>query len=94
MYKNILFIGDSGVGTFPFTAQGIYRALISGDVAGICIANNYAKKYPYIMHQKFIKWEVMGKTFMHTAKVLKEINPKLVLTLLNNFQSFCSFAHI
>lgn len=94
MYKNILFIGDAGVGTFPFTAQGIYRALISGDVAGKCIANNCAKKYPHIIYQKFIKWELMGKAFMHTATVLKEINPKLVLMLLNNFQSFCKLAHL
>ena len=94
MYKNILFIGDAGVGTFPFTAQGIYRALISGDVAGKCIANNCAKKYPHIMHQKFIKWELMGKAFIHTSIVLREINPKLVLTLLNNFQNFCKLAHL
>jgi flavin-dependent dehydrogenase len=94
MYKNILFIGDAGVGAFPFTAQGIYRALISGDVAGRCIANNCAKNYPHIMHQKFIKWELMGKSFLHTSIVLREINPKLVLTLLNNFQSFCKLAHL
>jgi flavin-dependent dehydrogenase len=39
-YKNILFVGDTGVGTFPFSGQGIYRALVSGDIAGKCIATD------------------------------------------------------
>ncbi|MCI0500457.1 MAG: hypothetical protein L0Y61_01755, partial [Epsilonproteobacteria bacterium] len=38
LYRNILFVGDAGVGTFPFTGQGIYRALMSGEIAGRCIA--------------------------------------------------------
>lgn len=94
IYKNILFVGDAGVGTFPFTAQGIYRALISGDVAGKCIANNYPKKYPYIMQQKFIKWDLIGKTFLKVNAPFGKINSKLVLILLNKFQSFCELTHL
>lgn len=94
MYKNILFVGDAGVGTFPFTAQGIYRALISGDVAGKCIANNCPKKYPYLILQKFIKWDVLGKTFIRTNYMFRKINPKLVLSSLNYFQGLIELFHI
>lgn len=88
MHRNILFVGDAGVGTYPLTGQGIYRALISGDVAGRCIAKNYPKKYPYIINQKFIKWDAICKTFIWTNYALKRINPKLVLASLNYFLSF------
>jgi len=33
MYKNTLFVGDACVGAFIITGQGIYRALISGDIS-------------------------------------------------------------
>jgi flavin-dependent dehydrogenase len=89
MYKNILFVGDAGVGTFSFTGQGIYRALISGDIAGKCIAKNIAKKYPYIINQKFIKWDLIGKMFLQTNRVLKRIRPELVLTSYNYFILRC-----
>jgi len=86
MHNNILFVGDAGVGTFPFTGQGIYRALISGDVAGRCIAKEYPKKYPHIINQEFIKWDVIGKTFIRANNIFRRINPKLVLASLNYFK--------
>jgi len=85
MYKNIVFVGDAGVGSFPLTGQGIYRALISGDIAGKCIAKNCAKKYPYIIHQKFIKWDLIGKTFVRMNLIFGKINPRLVLMTSNYF---------
>jgi len=80
-YKNILFVGDAGVGTFPISGQGIYRALLSGDVAGFCIAKNNVKRYPYEMKKLFIKWDIIGKNFFRMNHLIKNINPFLVLTL-------------
>lgn len=92
-YKNILFVGDAGVGTFPFTGQGIYRALISGDIAGKCIAQNNAKKYPYMINQEFIKWDIIGKKFRYMSSVFRKINPKLVLVSLNYFMRLHDMIH-
>jgi len=93
MYRNILFVGDAGVGSFPLTGQGIYRALISGDIAGKCIAQNRAKKYPYIMYQKFIKWDVIGKNFVRINHILRRIGPKAVLMSSNYFYDICGMMH-
>jgi len=93
MYKNILFVGDSGVGTYPLTGQGIYRALISGDIAGECIAKKYVKKYPYIIKQKFIKWDVICKIFIFANYSLVKLNPKLVLASMYYFLSFFKTIH-
>lgn len=87
-YKNILFVGDTGVGTFPVTGQGIYRALLSGDIAGKCIAKNKINKYPHIINHEFIKWDVIGKSYNWAYFILRKINPKLVLTLFNFFLDF------
>jgi len=94
IYKNIIFVGDAGVGTFPFTGQGIYRALISGDVAGLCIARKKLKNYPHIMNKMFIKWDVIGKTIYQINKVFREINPTLVLWMLNAFANMSSTLHL
>jgi flavin-dependent dehydrogenase len=94
IYRNILFVGDAGVGTFPFTGQGIYRALISGDVAGRCISDGKIKKYPYIINKMFIKWDTIGKTIYQINKVFKEINPDLVLSMLNAFSKTSSMLHL
>jgi len=93
MYKNILFVGDSGVGTYPLTGQGIYRALISGDIAGKCIAKKYVKKYPYIINQKFIKWDAICKTFILTNYILLRLDPKLVLSSMYYFLTFFKAIH-
>ena len=93
-YRNILFVGDAGVGTFPFTGQGIYRALMSGDMAGACIAKNRVNKYPHIINQDFIKWDLIGKTFIKVNSYLRNINPKLVLTSLNYFIGANELMHL
>lgn len=77
-YKNILFVGDSGVGCFPFQGQGIYRALLSGDIAGKCIASNKFHKYPYVIKKCFIKWDLIGKLFLHFCNKLGNLNSNLV----------------
>jgi flavin-dependent dehydrogenase len=87
-YKNILFVGDAVVGTFLLTGQGIYRALISGDVAGRCIANGYTKHYSHIMTNYFIKWDIIGTTLTRMNYVLRVINPRSVLLCLNSFSGF------
>ncbi|UCH72193.1 MAG: NAD(P)/FAD-dependent oxidoreductase [Thermoplasmatales archaeon] len=83
-YKNILFVGDAGVGTFTMTGEGIHRALISGDVAGKCIAKGYPKKYPKIMTRYLIKWDILGKSITRMNYVFGKINPKLVLASLKH----------
>lgn len=85
IYKNILFVGDAGVGAFPFSGQGIYRALMSGDIAGRCIAKKQPKKYPSIIRREFLQWDVVGSTFMKMNLVFRKINPELFLTSLNLF---------
>jgi flavin-dependent dehydrogenase len=84
-YKNIIFVGDAGVGAFPLTGQGIYRALLSGDTAGRCIARGYPEKYSQITTQDYIKWDVIGKNYIRLNHVLKRIGPKAVLTSLKYF---------
>ena len=93
-YKNILFVGDAGVGAFPLSGQGIYRALISGDIAGACIAKNRVNKYPHIINQNFIKWDLVGKTFIKANSYLKNINPKLVLASMNYFIGANELMHL
>jgi len=92
-YKNILFVGDAGVGTFPVTGQGIYRALISGDVAGNCIAQGRPEKYPYVINQKFIKWDVIGKTLIRMNYALQRVGPQAVLASLQYFASLSDMIH-
>jgi flavin-dependent dehydrogenase len=83
LYRNILFVGDAGVGAFPFTGQGIYRALMSGDIAGRCIAENKIKKYPSIIRKEFTQWNVIGTTFIRMNQVFRRINPGLFFASLN-----------
>lgn len=83
LYKNILFVGDAGVGTFPLTGQGIYRALMSGDIAGRCIAQRELQKYPSIIRYNFLQWDLIGSTFFRMYKIFRKINPALFLTSLN-----------
>lgn len=93
MYRNILFVGDSGIGTFPLSAQGIYRALLSGDIAGKCIAEGCAKKYPKIINKRFLKWDLIGKTFIFITYRLKKINPKLVLSSYQYISKFLELSY-
>jgi flavin-dependent dehydrogenase len=85
IYRNILFVGDTGVGAFPLTGEGIFRALLSGQLAGKCIANNNIKKYKFLVTRYFIKWNTIGNTITRINTVLREINPDLVLRSTNFF---------
>ncbi len=84
-YKNILFVGDAGVGCFPLQGQGIYRALLSGDFAGKCIAKNKSYMYPYLIKKCFIKWDLIGKYFLFFCDKLSNLNKNLVDILWNLF---------
>lgn len=84
-YKNIVFVGDAGVGTYPFNGQGIYRALLSGEEAGRFLADKNPKGYVHRMNQLFIKWDMIGKMFIRGNFVIRQINPWLVLRLSNIF---------
>jgi flavin-dependent dehydrogenase len=75
-HNNILFVGDAGVGTFPLSGEGIYRALISGDIAGYCLASGHPKWYSKKIYQRFIKWDVEGKTLLRIASVLNKIGSR------------------
>jgi flavin-dependent dehydrogenase len=82
-FKNIIFVGDAGVGCFPFQGQGIYRALLSGDLAGKCIANDKINKYPYYAKKYFIKWDIIGKSFLFLCNTSYKLNKELVNKLWN-----------
>jgi flavin-dependent dehydrogenase len=93
-YHNIIFVGDSGVGAFPLSGQGIYRALISGDIAGKCLAINKPRKYGHMINKIFIRWDLICKAFLIPNFLLKRINPKLIFNLLNSYYDFLKIAHI
>lgn len=82
-FKNILFVGDAGVGCFPFQGQGIYRALLSGEIAGKCIAKNKFNMYPYYIKKSFIKWDLIGKSFLFLSNQLGNLNKNLVYICWN-----------
>lgn len=93
-YNNILFIGDAGVGTFPLNGQGIYRALISGEVAGRCIANGYPKRYSKIMYKYFYKWELIGINVFRLNNIIRLINPNKSFRSINSINIMAKLAHI
>lgn len=82
-HENILFVGDAGVGAFPFLGQGIYRALLSGDGAGACLARRQPNKYPLAMQRLFIKWDVIGLLFMKANMLLRKVRPSFYLDSMN-----------
>ena len=84
-YKNILFVGDAGVGAFPLTGEGIYRALLSGELSGRAISQGKANKYPFLVKRAFIKWDVAGKTITFANSVARPINEDLVLKMTKLF---------
>jgi len=87
-YKNILFVGDAGVGCFPFSGAGIYRALLSGEIAGKCIADKCHNRYPHIINKEFIKWDVIGKGFFYSCSIFEKINKNLGLYFLNKLMNY------
>jgi flavin-dependent dehydrogenase len=80
-YKNILFVGDAGVGSFPLLGEGIYRALMSGDIAGCCLASGHPEWYTKIIYQKFIKWEILGKALLRLTYVLNKVGKGSLFTM-------------
>jgi flavin-dependent dehydrogenase len=93
MYKNILFVGDAGVGAFPLSGEGIYRALLSGDTAGQCIARDYPNRYPHLINKHFIKWDVISRNFWRVNFQLRKINPDLVLKATNTLMRLALKTH-
>jgi len=93
-HKNILFVGDAGVGTYPLSGQGNYRALISGDMAGKFLAMDKPKKYNHMMNTIFIRWDLICKSFFLPNIIFKKINPKLILSSLNFYLGFLKIAHV
>jgi flavin-dependent dehydrogenase len=83
-HQNILFVGDAGVGAFPVNGEGIYRALISGDVAGACIACGHPERYSRLVTKQFIKWDVVGKLWQRANQVLRAIGPEAVFFAVDN----------
>ena len=57
--------------------------IVGGGIAGAYIAKNRVNKYPHIINQDFIKWDLIGKTFIKVNSYLRNINPKLVLASMN-----------
>lgn len=92
-WKNILFVGDAGVGTFPLTGQGIYRALMSGDIAGGCIASGHAEQYTHRIYQAFLKWEIIGKSFLRMVFVFRKIGPAPVLRSSDFLVKYWNMSH-
>jgi flavin-dependent dehydrogenase len=93
LYNNILFVGDSGVGAFPLTGQGIYRALMSGDFAGIAITNDNPKQYIRLVNKAFVKWDVVGKNIIRTIKFLLKLHPTLAYFAYSSYTKFGHATH-
>ena len=87
-YGNILFVGDAGVGTHPILGKGIYRALLSGKIAGQCIAEEQPNKYPKIIRNEFIKWDIIGKCYIHFSKLMKSINKTALFMFYRAYLDF------
>jgi flavin-dependent dehydrogenase len=84
-YQNILFVGDAGVGTFSLSGEGIYRALLSGDIAGYCLAANHSEWYPKMMYEHLIGWEIFGKFFLKLTSVLNKVGNRSLLAMYHLF---------
>jgi flavin-dependent dehydrogenase len=93
-YKNILFVGDAGVGAYPISGQGIYRAIISGDIAGRVLAMNKPKKYSHMMYKIFLRWDLICKSLFFPNFIFRKINPKLILSSLNQYLNLLEVTHI
>jgi flavin-dependent dehydrogenase len=82
-HGNILFVGDAGVGAFPLSGQGIYRALLSGDAAGACLARRQPNHYPLMMRRLFIKWDSIGIFCVWATMTLRNIYPAFYIDAMN-----------
>jgi flavin-dependent dehydrogenase len=84
-YKNIIFVGDAGVGTFPITGEGVPRAILSGEIAGKCIVSGHVHHYPSLIKRQFLKWDIAGKTCLTAGNILQRIGRNAYETSLNSF---------
>ena len=85
IHKNILFVGDAGVGTFPLTGEGIYRALLSGEIAGKCIAHHAIHEYPKNINKQFLKWDITGKTMLKLNNITSKISDNAVFFIWKRY---------
>ena len=82
-HHHILFVGDAGVGAFPLSGQGIYRALMSGDAAGRCLADNNPAEYPFLIRREFLKWDIVSRIFMRVNLTIHKIRPTFYIDSMN-----------
>jgi flavin-dependent dehydrogenase len=85
MHRNILFVGDAGVGAFPITGEGNPGALFSGEIAGRCIATRTATRYPHTIWRANLGWDLAGKAFVTTASILRKVGVNAYLTALDSY---------
>ena len=85
LYKNVIFVGDAGVGTFPLTGEGIYRALLSGEIAGNCIKNGSINQYPKMINEKFLKWDIAGKAMLKINDIMSNISDNAVFFIWKRY---------
>ena len=82
---NILFVGDAGVGTFPYLGEGIRRSLINGEIAASCIAAGELKRYTSEMMKRFYLWDFIGKFGLKASKVASMISEDAMFFLLHRY---------
>lgn len=87
-YGTVMFVGDAGVGTFPLTGEGIARAILSGTIAAQCIAARKPHRYPVLINQEFLTWDLIGKTCLQTSSVLQRIGNHAYDIFINAFFRF------
>ncbi|MBS3748483.1 MAG: NAD(P)/FAD-dependent oxidoreductase [Candidatus Thermoplasmatota archaeon] len=86
--NNILFVGDAGVGTFPYLGEGIRRALISGELAAECIVKNKIKSYSTELKKRFYLWDFIGKFGIKASKKASLISEDAMFFLLHRYFDF------
>ena len=86
--NNILFVGDAGVGTFPYLGEGIRRALISGEIAAECIVKNKINSYSTELMKRFFLWDFIGKFGIKASKTASLISEDAMFFLLHRYFDF------
>lgn len=84
-HENILFVGDAGVGTFPFSGEGTTRAILSGIFAARSIVSGKPHRYPRLVTREFLRWDLIGKTFIKMGRVLQKIGDNSYDVFTNTF---------
>ena len=86
--SNVLFVGDAGVGTFPYLGEGIRRALISGEMAAECIVSNNLKSYSTELMKRFYLWDFIGKFGIKASKIASLISENAMFFLMHRYFDF------